>query len=71
MGGSESKTAKCYITKDGEHVSHEDVVRAGASNARLQDDEGASPIADSLYLLFDKTNWNAVPENIEKPCDEH
>lgn len=73
MGGEESKSANCFETKDGEHVTAGEIINAGAAQSRLEDHESPSPIGDALWGLVDAkdVNWNATPDNIKGPCDEH
>lgn len=70
---SKSKSNNCYITKDGEHVDRGDIIRAGAADARLNDDESPSKIVESIigFTEAKDINWNATPDNIDRPCDEH
>lgn len=61
----------CFITKDGEHVTREEIFRAGQAQARMDDHDSPGPIGDAIStLLQGGINWNAVPENIEGPCSE-
>ena len=77
MGNDQSSTpteySNCHITKDGEHVTTEEIFEAGAAQARLEDTESPGPIGDAIAtLVYDRdVNWNATPDNIEGPCDEH
>ena len=79
MGNKESQPSNedksndhCFITKDGDHVSVEEIFEAGAAVARLEDTESPGPIGDAINtLLQGDINWNAAPENIEGPCSDH
>jgi len=70
---SRSKSSDCYITKSGEHASREEVMRAGAAQARLEDTDSHSPIGDAITSIIEakEVNWDATPDRIKEPCTKH
>ena len=72
MGNSGSHSTNCYRTTSGGHASRGEIVEAGAAQARLEDHDSPSPIADSIATLVSgNVNWDATPDRIVGPCDEH
>ena len=70
---SDKKNNDCFRTESDSHVSSEEIMRAGAAQARLEDHDSPCPIGDSIMGIVEanNVNWDATPDRITGRCDEH
>ena len=62
----------CFITKEGDHVTRQEIFEAGAQISRLEETDSPAPIGDMINIWINSNvNYNADPANIAGPCDKH